>query len=142
MRLDSARLCLDCEELHEDQVCPTCGSEAFAFLTRWVQPSIEQPADRPTPSPRPAAPPSATADLRDHPARTPEQIDAYRRLIEGRPRDGRRAGLLTKGVLGLAAFSLAGWAWRSAARARETVGGPGTDQARRRNRNVNHDREP
>jgi pterin-4a-carbinolamine dehydratase len=34
MRLDDARLCLDCEEIHEEQECPSCGSEAFAFLTR------------------------------------------------------------------------------------------------------------
>jgi hypothetical protein len=132
MRLDSARLCLDCEELHEDQVCPACGSEAFAFLTRWVQPSIEQPADRPAAPPRPAAPHSATAELREHPARTPEQIEAYRQLIEGRPPDGRRTGLLTKGVLGLAAFSLAGWAWRNASKARDArSGGPGPDDQRR-----------
>jgi hypothetical protein len=36
MQLRTARLCLDCEELHEDQQCPVCASEEFAFLTRWV----------------------------------------------------------------------------------------------------------
>ena len=36
MQLRTARLCLDCEELHEQQVCPVCASEAFAFITRWV----------------------------------------------------------------------------------------------------------
>ena len=39
MRLDEARLCLDCEEIHDNQECPSCGSEAFAFLTRWVKPA-------------------------------------------------------------------------------------------------------
>src|SRR5688572_29177353 len=36
MQLRNARVCLDCEELHEQQVCPVCASEAFAFVTRWV----------------------------------------------------------------------------------------------------------
>lgn len=36
MQLRSARLCLDCEELHEDPQCPACASEAFVYLTRWV----------------------------------------------------------------------------------------------------------
>src|SRR5918994_2349536 len=36
MQLRNARVCLDCEELHEQQVCPVCASEAFAFVIRWV----------------------------------------------------------------------------------------------------------
>jgi hypothetical protein len=36
MQLRNARLCLDCEELHETQQCPICASESFVFLTRWV----------------------------------------------------------------------------------------------------------
>ena len=36
MQLRTARLCLDCEELHEENTCPVCASEMFAFLTRWV----------------------------------------------------------------------------------------------------------
>lgn len=36
MQLRTARLCMDCEEIHEDQQCPVCASETFAFLTRWV----------------------------------------------------------------------------------------------------------
>jgi hypothetical protein len=36
MQLRNTRLCLDCEELHEDQQCPVCASETFAFLTRWI----------------------------------------------------------------------------------------------------------
>ena len=36
MQLRTARLCLDCEELHEDIQCPICASEEFVFLTRWV----------------------------------------------------------------------------------------------------------
>ena len=36
MQLRTARLCLDCEEIHEGQQCPLCLSEAFAYLSRWV----------------------------------------------------------------------------------------------------------
>ena len=36
MQLRTARLCLDCEEIHEQQECPVCLSEAFVYLTRWV----------------------------------------------------------------------------------------------------------
>jgi hypothetical protein len=109
MKLDAARLCLDCEEVHEDQVCPVCSSEAFAYLTRWVQPATEARITRPPQARRMAEPAPS------HTTRTPEQIEAYRQLIEGKP--PARGGLLAKGVLGLAAFSLAGWAWR-ASRAR------------------------
>ena len=46
MRLMNARLCLDCEEVHDEQHCPICGSESFAFLTRWVSPSDTVAAKR------------------------------------------------------------------------------------------------
>ena len=36
MQLRLARLCLDCEEIHEAQQCPSCASETFAYLSRWV----------------------------------------------------------------------------------------------------------
>ena len=36
MQLRMARLCLDCEEVHDAQQCPVCASETFAYLTRWV----------------------------------------------------------------------------------------------------------
>jgi len=36
MRLRDARLCLDCEELHTEDQCPLCASEAFSFVTRWI----------------------------------------------------------------------------------------------------------
>src|ERR1043165_8365502 len=60
MQLRRARLCLDCEEIHEDQRCPVCASETFAYLTRWipsperrtrtrpVKPTPVQPANRPS----------------------------------------------------------------------------------------------
>ena len=36
MQLRVARLCLDCEELHDQRQCPVCASEAYAFLTQWM----------------------------------------------------------------------------------------------------------
>ncbi len=106
MNLDEARLCLDCEEVHENQVCPICGSEAFAYLTRWVQPSSDRARDR---RPEPAA-------ARQEP-RTREQLEAYRQLLSDAPIRSK-GGLVAKGAIGLAALGLAGWAWRAAGRAR------------------------
>jgi len=104
MRLDSARLCLDCEEVHDDQICPRCGSEAFAFLTRWVEPS---------PAPRLERPARArTVELDASPAAT-EQVEAYRQLLSGEPAP-RSKGLLAKSLVGLAAFGVAGWFYRTA----------------------------
>jgi hypothetical protein len=102
-------LCLDCEEIHDSPICPICSSEAFAYLTRWVQPAIEREVA--------AAEPHATErPVRAQRLRTPDQVEAYRQLLEGKPH--RRAGLVTGGVLGLAAVSLAGWAIRSSVRKR------------------------
>jgi hypothetical protein len=36
VHLTSARLCLNCEEIHDAQACPACASENYAYLTRWV----------------------------------------------------------------------------------------------------------
>jgi hypothetical protein len=36
MQLHVARLCLDCEEVHDARICPRCTSETFAFLSRWI----------------------------------------------------------------------------------------------------------
>ena len=36
MQLRVARVCLDCEEVHDAAECPVCASESFAFLSRWV----------------------------------------------------------------------------------------------------------
>ena len=107
MKLDSARLCLDCEDVHESQVCPTCGSEAFAYLTRWVQPAADRIRDRR---------PDPTHVL--HQPRSDDQLEAYRQLLDGKPPSRTSVGLVAKGAIGLAALGLAGWAWRAAGRAR------------------------
>ncbi len=36
MQLRKARLCIDCEEIHDQWQCPICASETFAFLTQWM----------------------------------------------------------------------------------------------------------
>lgn len=41
MQLGVARLCLNCEEVHDAETCPACASENYAYLTRWV-PAVKQ----------------------------------------------------------------------------------------------------
>jgi LPXTG-motif cell wall-anchored protein len=54
MQLRLARLCMDCEELHDQRQCPVCASESFAYVSRWVpvrerrfQPRAPKPASEP-----------------------------------------------------------------------------------------------
>ena len=98
MKLKDARLCLDCDEVNRDGMCPVCGSESFAFLSRWV------PVPEGTRAPRPA---------------TSEQAEVFRELLSPERYPGNRR-LLKRGLLGLTALGLAGWAWRSAARAAQS----------------------
>ena len=58
MQLRNARVCLDCEELHEQQECPICASEAFAFVTRWVPVSVWNGRNRRKPRAEADVPPS------------------------------------------------------------------------------------
>jgi len=98
MRLNVARLCLDCEEVHDAGHCPTCGSETFAFLTRWVTPAARPPrAIRP---PGPDVPPAERV----------EQLDAYERLLK--PERSRNGRLMARGAIGLAVLGAARLAWR------------------------------
>ena len=90
MQLRSARLCQDCEEIHEDRRCPVCASEAFAFITRWI------------PAPEGRAQPRVT---------TTPQAEMYRRLIADEE-PGRRSRLLKQALIGLTTVGVAGWIWR------------------------------
>jgi hypothetical protein len=96
MRLRAARLCLDCEEVHDRQACPVCGSESFAYLSKWIPESEER--GRPQPAPH---------DANEH-------AELYRKLLTEGPAV-RRSSLgrwLTSGAVGVAVLSAAGWFWR------------------------------
>ena len=85
MQLRTARLCLDCEEIHEAQMCPVCASESFAYLIRWV------PADE---------------------RRTRNRARAQPRTDGTAEQSGRAAGLVGRGALGLALVAAGRWLWR------------------------------
>jgi len=38
--LQNARLCLDCDTVFEEQRCPSCSSESYFPLSRWVRPAM------------------------------------------------------------------------------------------------------
>jgi hypothetical protein len=97
MQLRSARLCLDCDEVHDAQQCPQCASESFAFITRWV-PVPDRP-DRPQPRAQAMEPPS------------PEALGAYREMLQPEPQGGKWR-TIRRGAMGLALFGIAGWIWR------------------------------
>jgi hypothetical protein len=105
MQLRSARLCLDCDEVHDAQRCPHCASETFAFITRWVP-----VPDRPE---RPDRTDRAQAGAQSPEPSSPETLGAYREML--RP-DQQQAGgkwkTIRRGAVGLALFGIAGWLWR------------------------------
>src|SRR5689334_21716991 len=89
MQLHSARLCLDCNEVHDEQDCPVCGAEAFAYLSRWVPSPVRRVGTRPTTSP---------------------EAEIYRELVA--PDAPRRGRLIKRSALGITTLALAGWVWR------------------------------
>jgi hypothetical protein len=102
MQLHAARLCFNYEEVHDQPVCPACGSESFAYLSRWI-PAADLPAR-----------------VRERPSR--ETTDTYRQLLEGTQGTSGKNRWMKRGIVGLAAISMAGWAWRRSA----AVGGETT----------------
>jgi len=93
MQLRNARLCLDCEEVHDEQQCPACASETFAFITRWV------PAPERRSRPRPPEP------------TRPEELQAYQEILQPEQQDSSGWSLVRRGALGLALVGAAGWVW-------------------------------
>jgi hypothetical protein len=124
MQLRNARLCLDCEEVHDAQQCPICASESFAFMTRWV-PAPER-RDRPR--------------LQEHPPRSeqlgasPEELQAYRALLDPTLKpNGRGWQMVRNGAMGLALVGVAGWLWKSAsAQAGDKGGSAGRTEEKER----------
>jgi hypothetical protein len=92
MQLRLARLCLDCEEIHDQQSCPICSSESFAYITRWIP--------RPDGTPRQRQPPSR------------ETAEVYRELISPTSTTSGTRRWAKRGAVALGAVSLAGWIWR------------------------------
>ena len=97
MQLRTARLCMDCEEVHDLQQCPACASETFAYLTRWVP--VPERRQRPRPT-----------ELANR-----ETVDTYREMLSPPRTSGWSA--IRRGALGLAIFGVAGWMWRRNTRA-------------------------
>lgn len=91
MQLKIARVCLDCDEVHDAQHCPVCASEAFAYLTRWVPAPERRMRPRPTTSP---------------------VADVYRELIAPDSSAPKRGRFLTQSAVGITAVAVAGWLWR------------------------------
>jgi hypothetical protein len=91
MQLRRARVCLDCEELHEAPSCPACASESFAYLSRWVSQPAPQISKPPQLSPTAAA---------------------YRRLTVADSLRPKAMRLAKQGAVGFAVLSLARWLWR------------------------------
>lgn len=86
MQLRVARLCLDCEEVHDQYQCPVCASDHFTYLSRWV------PAPERRQRPRPEPPP-------------PASLDVYRQVVNPAPRRGR---VLSRALVGLGAAGVVG----------------------------------
>ena len=93
MRLRDARLCLDCDEVHDATICPVCGSESFTYISRWV--------------------PLPDGERAKRPEATPEQATVYRELLAGTEPPSLKSKLVKGGLVGLTALGIAGWAWRS-----------------------------
>ena len=113
MQLRTARLCLDCEEVHDAPQCPVCASEMFTFMTRWV------PAPERRERPR-----------RQEPVR-PTELQAYRTLLDpAHQPNGRGWKLVRQGAMGLALVGVAGWLWKSASAEASAAAGATADKAR------------
>jgi hypothetical protein len=98
MQLRVARLCLDCEDVHDGQQCPVCASESFAYLSRWV------------PTPERRSQPRQPAEAREGAA-----AGTSRKQLVG-------YGVLGVGVVGLAQWFLKGRAKIEQAAARSESG--------------------
>ena len=91
MQLRTARLCLDCDEVHDEYRCPVCASDEFTYISRWV----------PVPDSRRARPKASRV--------APPEYDAYREIMRGpTPAPKARGSRWTKALVGLGAASVAG----------------------------------
>ena len=91
MQLRAARLCLNCEEIHDARECPVCSSNSFVYISRWV-PTPER-RQRPRPAP-------------------PANAETYRQLLATNVSQPATVRWVKRGALGVAVVSVAGWLWR------------------------------
>src|SRR5215207_1418634 len=103
MQLRNARLCLDCDEIHEEPHCPLCASESFAFIKRWVPASERRSRKRP--------PDTAGADGADSAHR--QTVATYKELLAAGQEPRLTPWRLVRGgAVSLALLGAAGWVWR------------------------------
>lgn len=98
MQLRTARLCLDCEEVHDAMVCPSCASETFTYITRWIPAPERRHRPRATTSPE-AEMFRSLVGKESQGAAPPQSAPSGQ--------GGRR--MLKRGAIGLTALGLAGW---------------------------------
>jgi hypothetical protein len=91
MKLNTARLCLDCDEVHDEAQCPSCASESFAFIKRWVKA------------------PEARAHAAEVNESRVERAATYRALLAANNESNVTKRLVRGGVVGLAVLGAAGW---------------------------------
>jgi hypothetical protein len=94
---------MDCDEVHDAQMCPVCSSETFAYISRWI------PAPERRRRPRPPEP--------------SEAVDTYRELLS--PGGTSKSGMsrwLRRGAVGIAAATAVGWAWHRRSSAGSPIG--------------------
>ena len=97
MQLRNARLCLDCDEIHEEPHCPICASESFAFIKRWVPASERRARQRP---------PEVDGEHR-------ETVATYKELLSANEEPRLTTWQLVRGgAVSLALLGAAGWVWR------------------------------
>ena len=51
--LENARLCMDCDTVFDGPLCPSCSSETYFPLSRWIRPSLEEVRPKPEKQPLP-----------------------------------------------------------------------------------------
>jgi hypothetical protein len=125
MKLSHARLCLDCDEVHDEGHCPVCASESFAFIKRWVPASERRPR------------PPAASETSEASSEKAETVATYRALLSNNGESRMSAGRLLGGVTtGLALLGAAGWLLQRNGRDKSKTGegsssepGPGTPDA-------------
>lgn len=91
MQLHAARLCLNCDEVHDTRECPACGSEVFTYITRWIPAPERREMTRPLPQ---------------------GNAETYRQLLSGEPAKPWGMRWVTRGALGLIAVSVGRWMWQ------------------------------